>query len=540
MGEAPADMSGSIGETPTDVDGSMGGMGSETSTDMDGSMGGETPIDMGGSMGSDPVVDSPFVPGDLESMSESVRVDPFVPTGTGKTYYVSPNGSDSGLGTKEQPWKTISYATSEESAVGAGDTILVQAGTYTEIVDLEKSGNAQDGHIVLKADGDVTLIDPDPNNTGGAAWHEGVIESVGQSYWVVDGFRIENSSFAGISLRDADNMVVQNNHTFETGGSGVIVMPDSYFEGGDEEVTSSNIKVFNNTIEKANNKWAGRGDPRGVQEALSIWGVDGFDVAGNVVNGGTREGIDVKTGSRNGSVRSNIVTGVASIAGTPGGYNGGPAIYVEGNRADTFNVDVYDNIVYDNVADGIVVADEVPEQGDVKDVRVFNNVVYGNGRQGVNGGVGIAVTSNVSGVEVTNNTVANNVQALVIDGADYTRGFKTSDVTVRDNIFADSTYRNGAIEDANNVTLENNLFTDDFESLYEGSSGLTNFTKANNLQVDSAGFVDPAANNYRLTADSAAVDAGSGAIPVSITTDKDGNPRRVGAAVDIGAFEFDS
>ncbi|NJL86817.1 MAG: hypothetical protein HC886_13975 [Leptolyngbyaceae cyanobacterium SM1_1_3] len=471
-----------------------------------------------------------------KTLVESARVEAFAPRGSGQTYYVSPTGRDGNPGTKEQPWKTIGYATGEDSAVGAGDTILVQSGTYTEIVDLEKSGNASAGHIYLKAEGDVTVIDPDPNNTGGSAWHEGVIQSVGESYWVIDGFRIENSSFAGISLRDADNIVVQNNHTFKTGGSGIIAMPDSYFQGGDQEVTSSNITVLNNTIEQANDKWTGRGDPRGVQEALSIWGVDGFEVAGNFVNGGTREGIDVKTGSRNGSLHSNVVTGVASVSGTRGGYQGGPAIYVDGNRADTFNIDIYDNVVYGNIADGIVIADEVPEQGDVKDIRVFNNVVYDNGLLGINQGAGIAVSSNVSDVEITNNTVTGNVQSLVIDGSDYTKGFKTADVTVRNNIFADDQFRGGLIEDVDNLVLENNLFANSFETSYQEGIGVNNLAESGNIQLESVGFRESAAKDYRLTADSAAVDAGLGT-PSYITADKDGNKRQSGSAVDLGAFE---
>ncbi|MEL6164648.1 MAG: right-handed parallel beta-helix repeat-containing protein, partial [Cyanobacteria bacterium J06628_3] len=281
----------------------------------------------------------------------------------GNTYYVSPDGSNDNPGTKKQPWKTVNHAVRKDSAVKAGDTILVQPGTYTELITLEKSGNEKLGHITLKADGDVILRDPDPKEGG---FREGVIQSANQGHWIIDGFRIENTSWAGISLRDANNMIVQNNHTFETGASGIIVLPESYYKGGDAEVTSKDIKVLNNKIERANGRWTGRGDTRGTQEALSIWGVDGFEVANNIVKEATREGIDIKTGSRNGSVHSNTVTGAAKVSGTPGGYNGGPAIYIDGNRSDTFNIDIYNNTVYENVSEGITIADEAPDQGDVR------------------------------------------------------------------------------------------------------------------------------------------------------------------------------
>ncbi|NJO46937.1 MAG: hypothetical protein HC835_15665 [Oscillatoriales cyanobacterium RM2_1_1] len=466
-----------------------------------------------------------------------MKVESFIPAGNGETYYVSPNGNDSNPGTQAQPWKTVGYATSSASVVGAGDTILVQPGTYTEQINLEKSGNAQDGHIVLKAEGDVTILDPTPTV---GEFQDAPVKSRGQGYWVIDGFQIKNTSWAGISLQDANNMVVQNNHTFETGASGIIVLPDTFFGGGEAEVTSSNIKVLNNTIERANNRWVGRGDSRGTQEALSIWGVDGFEVAGNFVNGGTREGIDIKTGSRNGTVHNNTVTGVASISGTPGGYNGGPAIYIEGNRSNTFNVDVYNNVVYGNTADGIIVADEetAPEEGDVRDVRIFNNVVYDNGIQGTNGGVGIGVTSNVSDIEVFNNTVVGNVQSLVVDRSDFNGGYDPTNIVVRNNIFANDTYIGGFIDDVDNLTLDNNIFANSFGQPYVKGAGSTNLTETNNVQVASAGFVDPATNNYRLLPDSVAVNAGSGAIPSDVTIDQDGNPRRAGEAIDLGAFEF--
>ncbi|MCJ8282431.1 MAG: right-handed parallel beta-helix repeat-containing protein [Rivularia sp. ALOHA_DT_140] len=365
-----------------------------------------------------------------------------------------------------------------------------------------------------------------------------MIQSANQGHWIIDGFRIENTSWAGISLRDANNMIVQNNHTFETGASGIIVLPESYYEGGDAEVTSKDIKVLDNKIERANWRWTGRGDTRGTQEALSIWGVDGFEVANNIVKEGKREGIDVKTGSRNGSVHNNTVTGVAQVSGTPGGYNGGPAIYVDGNRADTFNFYIYTNLVYKNIADGIVVADEVPEQGDVKDVRVYNNVVYGNGKLGVNGGVGVMVTSNVSDVELINNTVADNIQSIVIDGTDFTKGDKTTEVKVRNNIFADAIFSNGLIEDADDVVLDNNLFTDSFEELYKGGEGLKNLKETNNIKVESAGFLNSKNNDYRLSSDSQAVNTGSDKIPDYLATDKDGNKRNEDDAPDIGAYEY--
>ncbi|UKP00258.1 right-handed parallel beta-helix repeat-containing protein [Nostoc sp. UHCC 0870] len=424
---------------------------------------------------------------------------------TKKVYYVSQTGSDSNPGTATQPWRNINYAVGTTSPVQPGDTILVQPGTYTGLVTLGKSGNATSGHITLKANGRVILRDPDPINGG---FREGVIQSARKGYWIIDGFRIENTSWAGIALRDANNMIVQNNHTYQSGASGIIVMPETYYGGGEAEITSRNIKILRNTVERANWRWTSNRSTEGTQEALSIWGVDGFEVGYNTLKEGNREGIDAKVGSRNGSIHNNIVTRQALVSGTTNGYTGGPAIYLDGNRARMFNIDVHSNTVYGNTADAIVIADEVPQIGDVTSIRVYNNVIYGNGIQRVNGGVGILVGRNVSYVQIFNNTVAKNVQALVIDGYHFTGGYQPFQIIVRNNIFADSLFRNGYIAGASNLSVRNNLFTNKFANLYDIGAGVTSLWALNNNKVPSAGFVNLTGNDFRLSSISPAINTG--------------------------------
>ncbi|MDF5731379.1 MAG: right-handed parallel beta-helix repeat-containing protein [Rhizonema sp. PD38] len=454
-------------------------------------------------------------------------------TTSGATYYVSPDGNDSNPGTADQPWQTVNYAVSTQSPVQAGDTILVQPGTYTERITLGKSGS-DSGNITLKANGDVTLDDPDPNN---GSFQDAVIQSAGKGYWVIDGFRIENTAWAGICLRDANNMTVQNNHTYQTAASGIIIMPNTYFNGGDAEVTSKNIKVLNNTIERALWKWQGSGDTVHTQESLSMWGVDGFEVANNIIKDGNKEGLDLKVGTRNGSAHDNTITGQAQIEGTPQGFNGGAALYLDGSRAHEYNIDVYNNVVANNTADGIVIADEAPTQGEVSDIRVYNNVVYGNGIQGVNGGAGVTVTSNVRDVTIVNNTIDQNVQAFVINGKDYTGGYIPHDIVVRNNIFADSSYRNGYADYVNNLTFDHNLFTNQFSNLYEGGTTIGNLQASDNNMVPSIGFVNASGDDFHLSSSSPALGAGSTDIDQYAQLDKDSLPRIQGNTTDIGAYK---
>ena len=460
-------------------------------------------------------------------------------TSGGTVYYVSPNGSNQNSGSQDQPWKSINYAVSEDSPINPGDTVLVQPGTYTELISLGKSGSDSQ-RITLKANGDVTLRDPNPNSGG---FPEGVIQSPGQSNWVIDGFRIENTSWAGISLSDAKNITVQNNETYETGSSGIIVLPKTFFGGGEDEITGSNVKILNNTVERANWKWDGPGDTDGDQEALSIWGVDGFEVANNTMIDGKREGMDIKVGSRNGLIHNNSITSQALISGTYEGFRGGAAIYVDGNRADSFNLDIYNNEIFSNTADAIWIADEVPSVGDVSDIDIYNNVIYGNGRRIENGGRGVAVTNNVRDVDIVNNTFVNNVQGVVVDNNSF-GGYNPRDILIRNNIFSDNSYRNVYVEDASNITLDNNLFTnteefkDKTEILYDGGKRVGNLNAFDNELADSVDFVNLEANNYRLTSTSPAIDMGSSSIDVYALLDKDGQPRNQGAGVDAGAYEL--
>lgn len=86
------------------------------------------------------------------------------------TYYVSMTGSGSNSGTQTSPWLTIQQAA---DAMNAGDTVLVQAGTYPNRVATRRDGSDR-APITFRAQGKVVMNGFDLKN----------------QYNIVDGFEI--------------------------------------------------------------------------------------------------------------------------------------------------------------------------------------------------------------------------------------------------------------------------------------------------------------------------------------------------------------
>ncbi len=150
------------------------------------------------------------------------------------TYYVRTDGSDANTGlanTAGGAWLTIQKAA---ATMTAGDTVLVQPGTYPETVTPSNAGTAA-GPITYLADGGVVVIDG--GNTRCKAF-----DVAGTGYLVVDGFEITNQPDCGgtdsaVDINNASNVTIRNNIIHDTGRDAI------YFEG-----TSANGLVENNLI----------------------------------------------------------------------------------------------------------------------------------------------------------------------------------------------------------------------------------------------------------------------------------------------------
>ena len=434
-------------------------------------------------------------------------------------YYVAPGGN--GNGSSSTPWGTLQAAVASTSPVQSGDTIVVRAGTYalSSAVSFGKSGSVGNP-ITLVAEAGVVL-NVSPSSTPDAALDLNKVHD-----WVIDGFRLNEASRYGIALHGCTNITVQNCYVYRAQASGIIVNVSNWGTDDIYPVPQNwNIKILNNTFDQAN--WN-----LGDNEAISLWATDGFEIAGNTVAHCRHEGIDVKTGSRNGSVHHNTVVDDYDL--WPGT---GMGVYIDGWHYETFNIDVYDNVVHDSEEGFEINCEDCNKpgtSGSVHDIRIFNNVVYHNTDIQNSGWKGRGMSffdccdtgpHPVHDVHVFNNTfVGSQRLGIHVDNP------AIQNLFIRNNIIVNNGSADVQIDHATSVTVQNNLLSKPVSN----AVGTTVIASGNS--VADPQFVNAASNDYHLLSGSPAIDQGAGTDVA--TTDFDGKTRPVGPAADLGALEY--
>lgn len=405
------------------------------------------------------------------------------------TYYVSTDGNNSNNGSEGSPWATIQKGA---STAQAGDTALVKGGTYNEQVSVENSGSAGNYIVLMAVPGETVTVDGDGESV--AAFGEGVIQTNNQDYIVIHGFRVINSSGAGIFTRYSDHIIFRKNYTYNTGSSGIAVW------------TSTNAVVDSNEVEYANTLGGGS------QENMSIAQTDTFEVAYNHVHHSAgQEGIDIKDGSSNGSAHHNECNNIYKMG-----------LYVDAWDALTANIHIYQNLIYENGGDGIDLASE--KGGLVQNIWIYNNIIYGNTTTGIKFGDWgeSGYDRPMQEVYVINNTVYDNGgYGISVGNPDV-----ISDIVIRNNICSqnDGGQLHAVSVPSGALTMEYNLVDG-----YSPENG------DNHVSGDPQ-FTNAAQADFSLLNGSPAIDAGSATDAPNF--DYTGNGRPAGSGIDIGAYEY--
>lgn len=326
----------------------------------------------------------------------------------GATYYVAKTGSDSNSCANAQSQSTPKLTINAgASCLKAGDTLIIKAGTYAELLNNVFPSGTVSTPTTIKSEVQYgAVIQP--------VWSAsliGAIKFVGVQYIVLDGFLIDGTNFVGNALIElaggANNITIQNNE--------IRNMPYNDTSSGGAGIESDDNTPTNNIIR--NNKIhdigiAGRPDPSsGLIHGIYLHSGNNL-VEGNDIYHNEAYGIQL--------------------------YNAYAGQFANGNV-------LRNNRVYDNVRFGILL--------DAGDSSVaYNNIVYNNGRHGIQ----IGGYSNVqTNLQAYNNTMYNNASNCIQVGSQYTG---PSNTIIRNNIC----YQNGGdfighSNDSNSI-IDHNLF----------------------------------------------------------------------------------
>jgi parallel beta-helix repeat protein len=437
----------------------------------------------------------------------------------------NPQCTDSGPGTAQQPFCTISAAV---PPVAAGDTVIVRPGIYGEGVRISKSGTAS-APIVFSADNGVTMT--------------GTFDLSGSQWMRVEGFTISGSQFDGIKGALTSNITLSDNRVIDAGEYGIFIrnasdilisnnaIDDSGVEGVRVQF-SANVTVTGNLVARAGEPVVGL-----IAKGIYIRSVPNALVSDNIAEANSDAGIfvfDQSTGTRvkdnitrhNAREFANATAGIdlrfsndSIIEGNMSHENEDSGINVRGNA---INVLVVNNLSHDNGDHGI-------DFLSAPDGRIIGNTVYRNHNKG------LEMEDGSSGMTVANNICVDN-------------GLSTNSANIRTsaNSVAGSTADHNLVHrsapgvmytwgDVNYASLD---------ALRAAHPAL----EINGIEGD-PDWVAPGSGDFGLSAGSPAIDSADSGISGALAHDLEGNGRvddsgmpntGVGprAYDDRGAFEF--
>ena len=478
------------------------------------------------------------------------------------SFYVSTTGNDSNPGTKTAPWRTIQHAA---DTVRAGSTVNVRGGVYEELVFIKASGNATEGYITFRSyPGETAVLDAEHFAPSGRS---GVLTIHDKSYVRIEGFEIRNFRTAehrlsplGIDVMGAGSHIelLKNNvhhieQTFEgrdapgRGGNGFGIA----VYGTDAKTPISELVIDGNEVHHLKT---------GSSESLVVNGnVTNFRITHNVVHDNNNIGIDVigfeRTApdpaidqARDGVVSGNLVYNITS-RGNPAYRNdeSSDGIYVDGgtrtlieqnvihdvdfgielasehkDRATSY-ITARNNLIYHSHTAGVSIGGYEPERGHTEHCTVVNNTLYDNDTSGTGSGE-FQMQWNMAGNIFANNIVYAGPRCLfTVTKSQVDR--KQPPAVIDYNLYYCVSGAKASTWAGASVTVTG------FDKYLESTG---NDLHSRFLDPH---FVDTAAKNFHLQADSPAIAAGTtDGVPVG-EPDLEGSPRVKSGKIDIGCYQ---
>jgi hypothetical protein len=394
----------------------------------------------------------------------------------GNTYYVDQTGSDiTGDGSLLHPWGSIVHAASQLSA---GDTVLINPGTYAGGVYVNTSGTPADP-ITFQANGAGVIIE----GSGGERDAFYIEEA---DYVVVDGLTIRHATRAGVRISLSDHVTVRNCTLADNGTWGLftdfsdyttVENCESYGAVGEHGIYISNSSDFP-TI-RSNRLRHNHGC--------------GLHMNGDISMGG--DGI-----ISYGLVEGNIIY--------ENGLGGGSGINMDG----VTHTMVRNNLLYANHAGGITIY-QIDAGSGSHENKILNNtiVMASDGRWAIN------IPNSVD----TNNQVLNNIA--------YTAHSWRGSISIA------SPTLPGFVSDYNVVM--DRFSTDNGNTRISLSAWQAlGYDTHSIIATPGQLFVNPGNADYHLASNSPAID--HGLLLLQVAKDLEGNPRPGRGAYDIGAYEL--
>jgi hypothetical protein len=393
----------------------------------------------------------------------------------GHHYVVSPAGDDAATGTSGAPWQTLQHAA---DMVSAGDTVTVRAGTYVGF-DLRTDGTAAEP-ITFSAEPGAIVNERNARTPDG-------INLEGADFIVIEGFALIGLPRAGIRAVLNEHVTIRNNRADQNGRWGI-------FTGFSDDLLIENNETSRSADEHG--IYASNSGDRPVIRGNTIWGNRGNGIH---LNGDESQGGDGIISDA--LIENNVIY--------DNGLGGGSGINGDGLQSSV----IRNNLLYDNHASGISLYQIDGAEGAKNNLVVNNTIVQAsNGRWALN------IQGPSTGNQVYNNILYSyhSYRGSISLDPDALAGF-TSDYNVvmsrftlddGDSRLSLAQWRAATGQDAHSIVATPNQL---FENVAAG-------------------------DDYRLSTDSPAVDAGTSTMAPQ--TDLIGSLRPAGEGWDIGAYEL--